>query len=323
MDSSRKRPIILNDRLPFASLDMRIRGRRAAAAACATIACVIAVTAAPVRAHEPDADEIALVSLVRAELAFARMGAAEGIRASFLANFADDGVVFEPAPVRLRETWSARPAPADPLASRLEWKPAQAGVARSRDLGYTTGPFTFARAAEPGNVRHGVFFSVWQRDAGGKWQVLLDAGIDTPGVVDFASLGAAPRPGYRGRSNAAAERRKLLEREASAFAPGAADLTPNAYGRIVAHDVRLHRGGSAPLATRAVVVPEVARRMSRVAWTPIDAWISAAADMAVTYGRYRETDRAALAHDGYYAHLWLRDAAGDWRLAYDVALPAR
>jgi len=42
----------------------------------------------------------------------------------------------------------------------------------------------------------------------------------------------------------------------------------------------------------------------------------------VTWGRYREIDRAASAHDGYYAHLWLRNRAGDWRLAYDVAVPA-
>src|SRR3954454_18958665 len=82
------------------------------------------MTIAEVRSHGPDGDEIALGSLVDAELAFARMGAERGIRDAFLANFADDGVVFEPAPVRLRETWSARPAPAEPLAQKLEWKPA-------------------------------------------------------------------------------------------------------------------------------------------------------------------------------------------------------
>ena len=58
-------------------------------------------------AHEPDAEEVALGSLVDAELAFARMGVERGVRDAFLANFADDGIAFEPAPVRLRETWSA------------------------------------------------------------------------------------------------------------------------------------------------------------------------------------------------------------------------
>ena len=70
-----------------------------------SLACAAACLApAPIAAHDPD--EIALGSLVDAELAFAQMGLERGVRAAFLAHFADDGVVFEPAPVRLRETYS-------------------------------------------------------------------------------------------------------------------------------------------------------------------------------------------------------------------------
>ena len=272
-------------------------------------------------AHEPDAEEIALRSLVDAEDAFARMGWERGVRAAFLAHFAADGVVFEPKPVPLRETWSARPAPANPLALRLQWSPAQAGVARSNDLGYTTGPYTAWNAADPDRKSQGAFFSVWRRNAAGRWEVILDAGIRTPGAVDFAALGAAPRPHFHGRSNAAAQRRRLLALEARESASAAPGITPTSYARLLADDVRLHRNGAPPFASRAIVAPEIAHRMSHVAWTPIDARVSAAGDMAVTYGRYRETDRASHAHDGYYAHLWLRDAAGRWRLAYDIALP--
>ena len=273
-------------------------------------------------AHEPDAEEIALGSLVDAEIAFARMGWERGVRAAFLANFAPDGIVFEPDPVRLRETWSARAEPADPLAMRLEWKPAQAGVAGSHDFGYTTGPYTLWNAAHPDRKRHGVFFSVWRRDAAGKWQVILDAGIATPGVPDFAVLGAAPRPQFRGRSDVATERRRLLAQEARASASDARGLTPTRYAQLLADDVRLHRDGTAPLASRSIVATNVAHRMLHVSWMPIDVRMSAASDMAVTYGRYRETDRASGVRDGYYAHLWLRDGAGHWRLAYDIALPA-
>ena len=63
--------------------------------------------------------------------------------------------------------------------------------------------------------------------------------------------------------------------------------------------------------------------MSHVAWTPIEARMSAAADMAFTYGRYRETDHDQRVDEGYYTHLWLRDKAGAWQLAYDIALPAQ
>src|SRR6476661_4396811 len=190
-------------------------------------------------AHEPDAEEVALGTLVDAELAFARMGSERGAREAFLANFSDDGIAFEPAPVRLRETWSARPAPADPLALKLVWKPAQAGVSRSFDMGYTTGPFTLSSAAQSA-PRHGVFFSVWQRARGGPWKVMLDAGITTPAAVDFAQLGAAPRPRFAGRANPAQERVRILDAELQAQGGGDAGMTPNDYARRVAADVRLH-----------------------------------------------------------------------------------
>ena len=276
---------------------------------------------APALAHEPDAEEIALGALVDAELAFARMSAERGMRAAFLANFAEDGIAFEPAPVRLREAWSARPAPADPLAMRLDWKPAQAGVARSFDFGYTTGPFTLSSAAQPAQTQ-GVFFSVWRRNASGAWEVILDVGIATPVVADFVPLGASPRPHFKGRANPRDERRRLLERESNAFGAGAAGLTPTGYAQLIAADIRLHRDGAAPIASRGDVAAEVARRMSRVWWTPLDARVSAASDMAVTWGRYREIDHVPQPRDGYYAHLWLRNAAGRWKLAYDIALPA-
>lgn len=273
-------------------------------------------------AHEPDAEEIALGSLVDAEFAFARMGWQQGVRAAFLANFAADGVALEPAPVRVRDAWPNRPAPADPLALRLDWKPAQAGVARSHDFGYTTGPYTLWNAGDPARKRHGAFFSVWQRNANGTWKVVLDAGITSPDAVDFVSLGAAPRPMFGGGAKPALAMRDLLAQEANAFGAGASGLTPNEYAKLLADDARLHRDGSAPIASRGAVARAVAQRMRRVTWSPIDARIATSGDMGVTWGRYVETDRASSSERGYYAHLWLRDRAGHWRLAYDVALPA-
>ena len=291
------------------------------------VACLVAAAAllfawTPI-AHEPDAQEIALGSLVDAELAFAQMASERGVRAAFLANFAADGVALEPAPVRVRDAWTKRPAPADPLALRLDWKPAQAGVSRSHDFGYTTGPYTMSSAADPRNVRHGAFFSVWQRDGAGKWQLIADAGTASSAAVDFVPLGAAPRPAFSGEPNAEKARRQLLAQEAHGFASGMSGLTPNDYAKLLADDARLYRNGSPPIASRGAIAHAMAERMRRVTWTPIDARVARSADMAVTYGRYRETDRAAIEHDGYYAHLWLRDRSGAWQLAYDVALPAR
>jgi hypothetical protein len=288
---------------------------------CAVAVGITCMNFSRAHAHDVDAQEVALGSLVDAELAFARMGSSRGVREAFLANFAEDGVVFEPAPVRLRETWGARPAPTDPLAVTLAWSPAQAGVARSFDLGYTTGPYTLTSTAHPGAIRHGVFFSVWKRERGKPWQVLLDLGVATAAPVDFVALGAAPRPQFKGRATPGVERRRLLALEGSPLAANARARTPNAYAQLLGADARLHRNGSAPIAPRGEVAREMARRMSSVSWTPLDARVSNAADLAVTWGRYRQIDHTQQTQDGYYAHLWLRDVRGAWRLAYDIAVP--
>ncbi|MEO8537012.1 MAG: hypothetical protein ABI533_05755, partial [Betaproteobacteria bacterium] len=226
--------------------------------------------------HGADAQEKALGSLVDAELAFARMGRQRGIREAFLTSFAEDGIAFDPAPYRLRERWGRRPADTDPHAIALDWSPAQAGIARSLDLGYTTGPFTLSLAAKPADVTHGVFFSVWQRRRGKPWRVVLDAGITTPSPVDFAAFGAAPRPRFNGRAGGIAERRRLLAAESEALGNGAAGITPNVYGRHLARDVRLHRDGALPVVSRHDVAASAAHRMSRTAWTPAGARVSTA-----------------------------------------------
>jgi hypothetical protein len=136
------------------------------AATLLAVACtVVAVWLGASDAHEPDAEEAALISLVDAELAFGKMAHEQGVDAAFLTHVAADGIVLEPAPMRLRDAVQAHSAPADPKASRLSWQPAQVGVARSRDMGYTSGPFKRTDTALADGTRRGVYFSIWRREA--------------------------------------------------------------------------------------------------------------------------------------------------------------
>src|SRR5206468_742633 len=82
MDFAQMRPIIL--RCMFTT-------RCAIHAATLAVIAAIAPIADVSHAHEPAAEEIALGSLVDAELAFARMALEQGIRTAFLASFASDG----------------------------------------------------------------------------------------------------------------------------------------------------------------------------------------------------------------------------------------
>lgn len=289
----------------------------------AGVALALAAALAPIAsAHDADPEEQALQSLLDAELAFARMGLEQGIRAAFLANFAKDGVAFEPAPVRLVETWSARPPNPNPKALKLEWEPAQAGVAKSLDMGYTTGPFRLTDTTRDAPPKHGLFFSVWRRDAAGAWKVILDMGVSTPRPVDFVAMGAAPRPQYKGKADAALQQKALMAREARMLSTAGAAAAAGTYADTLAPDVRLHREGMVPIVGRAAVVKAVRDRAARIAWTPQEIRVADSGDLAVSYGKYREIARSGKSADGYYTHLWLRDAAGRWRIAYDIALPA-
>jgi len=274
------------------------------------------------RAHDADPEEQALSSLIDAELAFARLGLEQGIRAAFLASFAPDGIAFEPAPVPLIATWSARPATANPKALKLEWHPEQAGVARSLDFGYSTGPFKLTDTTRDVPPRHGVFFSVWQRNGTDPWKVVLDMGVVVSQPADFVALGAAPRPRFKGSVDAATQRKALIARETRQLSTAGAAATAGTYADLLAPDVRLHRDGTSPVAGRAAVAKAVRDRAARLVWAPQDVRVAASGDMAVSYGKYREIARSGKTQEGYYTHLWLRDAAGRWRIAYDIALPA-
>jgi len=273
--------------------------------------------AGSIGAHEPDPEEIAKGSLIDAELGFARMSLEQGMRAAFLANFAADGVAFDPRPFVLREKWSKVPAPADPHAVRLEWSPAQVGVSRGQDMGFSTGPSSFVAKAHPGDTHHGVYFSVWTRSGTAPWKVSVDMGISTPAAADFATLGAAPRARFEGdSSNREVERKILAAREDRMFEFRAG----SPYAKFLADDARLYRNGRAPLAGRYAVAAWQAAHVERAVWTPQAVRIARSADIAVSYGRVRETPVEGAAREGGYVHLWLRDRRGAWRLAYDIAI---
>ena len=100
--------------------------------------------------------------VVAAERAFAADGLELGVQASFLKHSAPEGIVLQPEP-QLAKAVFAAPQPKGPP---LVWWPLWAGIARSGDLGFTTGPYSF-----DGQPR-AWYFTVWARQADGGWKIL-------------------------------------------------------------------------------------------------------------------------------------------------------
>jgi ketosteroid isomerase-like protein len=59
---------------------------------------------------------------------------------------------------------------------KISWHPDKAGIARSGDLGYTSGPYeeTFTDVTGKTVSDKGKYLTVWKKQSDGSWKVLFD-----------------------------------------------------------------------------------------------------------------------------------------------------
>ncbi len=75
----------------------------------------------------------------------------------------------------VRERWSRYLEPGGPT---LRWKPTDAGIAGSGDVGWTMGDARYDWK-EKGASRDGLrYVTVWRKGAGGRWEAVLDASLE-------------------------------------------------------------------------------------------------------------------------------------------------
>jgi ketosteroid isomerase-like protein len=264
-----------------------------------------------------------LQSLVDAEKAFAAMSVKTNIRDSFLANFADDGVVFNPNPVNAREMYSKRPAPPNPPPITLNWEPIFADVSQVGDLGYTTGPFSVTDNAKKTVAGQGFFFSVWKKQPEGNWKAVLDFGIDTPPLPDHSEP-VLQTPVYnskekqRSLADADWQKRKqeFMAAEKRFSEQSQSQGVANAYSEYLSPGARLNRNGRFPLKEPISIRSYLKGADAKMSWKPIGSDLSKSGDLAYVYGSYEQVGNA---EKGYYARVWQRDAMGNWKIVIDTA----
>ena len=296
--------------------------KRSGAGAAAVVMGIVAWSAA-VAVEGAD-----LKSLVRAELAFSRLAEAQGIRTAFVANLAEDAIVFRPKPVPGFKLYRDRPS----IPGRLSWGPAYAFAAASGDLGYTTGPYELRKekAADPVTGR-GHFVSVWRFQKDGAWKVVFDGGIgyDAPftaePVLDPERLAGGPpaaAPASAGRGGEANALREIEGAE-TALAEAAAKGGLPALAGAMAADVRLYFDGAHPLAGKPAAVGALANKAGRLSWQVQGVHGSSAGDLGYVFGVAESIPAAGAAESFSFLRIWKKAESGGWEIALCLFTPIK
>ena len=280
-----------------------------------------------------------LQSMVDTERAFARMAEEQGVRPSFMAFLAEDGILFRPTAVKGKQWMTENPLPASDKRPLLSWRPTFADIAGAGDMGYTTGPWEFKtdiKDAKP--VAFGNFLTVWKKQGDGSWKFAIDLGISNPQPAQTTVIIWQPPTIFRRamagrRVDVGEETAVLLARErefSNASATRGAQIAFDAYA---ADEVRVFRNNQQPLigkkaAARALPVSPVVW-----SWDPAFADVSQSGDLGYSYGTYEITERNSApktpkmpqkVEAGNYYRIW-KKLGREWKVVADLLdpVPAR
>jgi ketosteroid isomerase-like protein len=244
--------------------------------------------------------------VIAAERAFAADAAEIGWAEAFRRWHAEGALVLAPDPIAAAESLARIDGPGE---TTLDWRPVWAGIARSGDFGFTTGPFHFRGREGIG----GHYFTVWRRRPDGVWRWIFDAGTNVvdpgPLVAADAAIPTLPVAAREGSAESAIRAVERLELE---------HATLGALADQLAEEARVNRPAERPAVGRADGATLFAKDAAAT-HSALRREAASSGDMVFSLGEVRD------AHEGaerlrYYARVWQLQPSG-WRIVFDELVP--
>jgi len=246
--------------------------------------------------------------VIAAERAFAARHQQVSVKQSFAEHAAADGVAVTPDGVKNVQAFIAT-WPDDDDKGFIIWWPSFAGIARSGDLGFTTGPASFG-----GGRRYSNYFTIWKKQPGGGWKWVIDLGT-RKGVKPASGPGDAVAVVPVSTAAPVAPARAWTELLALDTALGAASgRDAKALAPRFAPEAQAIGWDEAPAVGTAAIAASLARRPP-IAMKPEGGGVSRAGDLGWTYG-YASWTEAGQAMRGPYLRVWQRRRSG-WVILVD------
>jgi len=274
---------------------------------------IVLLLAVSLPAEEP-ASMAALHSVVEAEKTFSKTSVERGIRESFLQFFADDSVVFTPAPTNGKKFY----ANYDDKGRKLIWQPIFATISNAADLGFTTGPWEMKKSATGDTpIAFGDFVSIWKKQRDHSWKVIVDLGVDHPqpsGPTGEMQL-VPPNETLRGIDVDLA--RHNLEKAENTLADSLAVDAGAAITDFADDTIRVYRENSFPAVGKDAAKLMLGSDHGKVTRKTTGGGVSSSGDFAYRYGSY-SAERANVKEHGYFLAIWKLDSNREWKIIGDV-----
>ena len=257
----------------------------------------------------------AIEPVLQAELAFARLADQKGIRTAFLAWMTEDARVFTPRMSSAKAQYS--PEPGDP--GHLVWYPEAMGMARSGDLAWSFGPWTYAVKKGEAILVNGHYLSLWRRQTSGLWRAEADIGIphaapERP-IEPFAPWDASSASKNRvstGPDATPVLRQKEADLSTAWAKQGGLALLPE-----LAKDARVLRSRVLPARAAAEIQKVLEGDGPGATWETDWIQVASSGDLAWTCGETRPQEGVRTAS---FLRVWTLEA-GAWKVLFDVRLP--
>jgi ketosteroid isomerase-like protein len=119
---------------------------------------------------KPDSEQ-----LLKADRKFSATSVEKGFNIAFIEFAHPDAVLLRKnsMPVVGKESVIKLFEKADTSGVNFTWEPLAGDIAKSGELGYTYGIYTFTKDTVS---EKGTYVSIWKKDAAGNWKYLLDSG---------------------------------------------------------------------------------------------------------------------------------------------------
>ncbi|RYU93432.1 hypothetical protein [Emticicia agri] len=257
--------------------------------------------------------------MVKAERAFAAYAQKTNTKQAFLKFMARNGIKFQKGEA-MNAIQLFEALPDTESNDWLSWWPVFADMASSDDLGYTYGPWQyFTSKTDSVPTATGFFSSVWQKQPNGEWKNLVDLGTSYKtnfSRTEEVAHAKMPLKKLSAKVDKTQEQAALIALDKKYIAElnqQSASFTPTYYST----EGRIHRPNEAPV----IGLNEIRQYQEgdkNFSFSYLNAEVSAAADMAYTYGKVAVKLPGGRIINANYIRIWKKEDSSTWKIILDV-----